>query len=195
MVLAANPLTNPAALNVAVIGGVASQGIARVLDSDGRPYDWDKKNSSGSQGATLTYRGWDLSGFKIRFEFWTAEQIDYFENTMLPALSYDALKTAPKPVVIYHPILAARDVNAGVVLKVGPLVDLGAQLWGVTVEFTEFRPPKKKNVTATPKGADPNANGKGGQKPSVEDRLDQRIVALKEQWKRGLPKRGDRASP
>ncbi len=129
MVLAANPLSNPAALNVVVVGGIASRGIARVLDSVGRPYDWDEKSSSGSQGATLTYRGWDLSKFKIRFEFWTAEQIDYFENTMLPALSYDANKTAPKPVTVYHPILAARDVNAAVVLSVGPLVDLGAQLW------------------------------------------------------------------
>ncbi len=195
MPLGANPLVNPTALDYVGVAGVANSGIARVLDADGRPYDWDKKNSSGSQGATQTYRGWDLAKFKVRYEFWLAEQIDYFENVYVPVLRYDALKQAPQPVAVYHPILASRDVHAAIVTRIGPLVDLGAQLWSVTVDFEEFRPPKKKNVTTTPdKGA--KTDGKNGaQKPTVEDRLDARLVQLDNQWQRGLPRRRNRVNP
>lgn len=194
MPLGANPLVNPGALDYFGAGGVANSGIARLQDAEGRPYDWDTKSSSGSQGATQTYRGWDLSKFKVQFVFWQKEQIDYFENVFVPALRYDATKQNPQPVTVSHPLLASRDVNAAIVQRIGVLTDLGAQLWSVTVEFQEFRPPKKKNVTATPSSAKGNA-GKGAQKPSVEDRLDERLARLKEQWDRGVPKRPQRTSP
>lgn len=191
MPLAANPLVNPGALDVFVAAGVANQGVARLLDSDGRPYKWDTKDTAGAEGATQTYRGWKLGQFKVRFEFWTADQIEHFFSTYVPQLRYDATKQAPNPIAVGHPIVNASDVNAAIVQRIGPLVDLGQQLWSVTVEFEEYRPPKKKNVTTTPssKNASPSAVAadKEAQVPPVILEQRKQIARLREQWNRPLP--------
>ena len=196
MPLGANPLVNPSALTVVVIAGTTSAPktllvppIARILDSDGRPYKWDTKDKAAAEGATQTYNGWKLSGFKVRFECWFAEQIDYIEDTLVPLLRLQAAKVSPKPVSILNPILESRDVNACIIKKIGPWVDLGQQLWSVTVDCEEYRPARKQNVSTTPTSQSNNGGNKGAQKPNIEDRLDQEIAKTAAQWRRALPRR------
>lgn len=188
MVLLANPLSNPAAWNVVLVAGVANPGVARIVDGGNRPYKWDVKDTAGAQGGTTTYRGFKNSEhLRVRYEFWTREQIDQFYAEYYPLLKYDALKTAPKPVAISHPALAANDITTVVTNDIGALLDLGGQLWSVTVEFIEYRPPKKQNVTTTPNGA-ATSSSKSNQ-PSVEDAQDRQIAKLLEQWNKPLPAR------
>ena len=195
MPLGANPLQSPEALDVAVIAGVTTAPktldpppITRILDQDGRPYKWDTKDKAGAEGATQTYNGWKIGKFKLRIECWTAEQIDYVEDTVVPLLRLQASKASPKPVSIYHVLLQARDVNACVIQQIGPWVDLGRQLWSVTVECEEFRPAKKQNASTTP-GSQKNNDKDGSGKPNIEDRLDAEIAKTYQQWKRALPPR------
>lgn len=189
MVLGANPLINPSAFDQLIAAGTGHAGIARLMSGGNRPYKWDIKDPAGSEGSTSTYRGWKVSdGITFRFEFWQASQIDDFFANYLPLLQYDASKQNPKPVDVYHPVLAANGIFSITTDDIGPLTDVGNQLWTVTIKFNEFRPNKKKNATTTPKDSK-TAGKNAAQKPTVEDEQDRQIAALLEQWKKPLPGR------
>jgi hypothetical protein len=150
LTLLANPLVTPSAYDVIKIAGVTSPGVFK-LHSGGRRYKWDVKFAKGSEGATETYQGWDpKKDIKGTFQFWRADQIDTFYQSFVPLLKYDATKTNPQPVPIEHPVLFESDILSVVTQEIGPLTDLGRQLWSVTVEWIEFAPAKKKDVTTTP---------------------------------------------
>jgi hypothetical protein len=149
-----------------------------LTDGASRPYKWDLKDGAGIQGATITYRGLRPSeGIKFVFKFWTRDQIVEFYRDFLPLLTYDATKKAPKPISVLHPILAANDIFDLVTKEVGELTHEGQQLWSVAVEFIEYRPANKKNVTTTPKDSDTNKD-ETGDKPTVQDAQDIEIESL-----------------
>ena len=185
MTLSANPLVNPAAYNFVTCAGVKSPGIFK-LSGGGRPYKWDIKDAAAAQGATETYLGWKISErIEGRFEFWLPGQIDEFYATFLPVLKYDATKTAPQPIQIFHPALLANDISSVITVHVGPLTHDGGQLWVVEIEWAEYRPPPKKNVTTTPKGA--NANGDPNKKkPTAQDEQDRQIQELLNEAKKPI---------
>lgn len=187
MPLASNPLDSPESFDKLKIGSIRNPGIARLISGGGRPYKWDVKDASGQEGATMTYRGLKVAGnIMVRFEFWEKAQIDEFYRTFHPLLKYDATKQNPQPVDIFFPQLNSNEIMRLVTAEVGPLLDLGQQLWAVTVEFSEFRTAKKKNVTTTPTSS--KSAGPNGQKtPTVEDQQDREIASLLEQWKKPLP--------
>lgn len=181
-VLFANPLTSPEQYDFLNVAGVISPGVF-VLDGGGRPYKWDVKDAAGTQGATETYRGLRPSeSIKGKFLFWQASQIDEFYNNFVGLLHYDATKKDPKPVDVLHPALAANGITSLITIDVGPLThEDGKQLWSVTVEFKEYRPAKKKNVTKTPVNTvpfGPPSNLAGGGKPTAQDEQDREIERL-----------------
>lgn len=171
MPLPANPLENPSALDVLVVTGVASPGIVSLQGGE-RPYNWDVRYALGLQGAVIMYWGWKLSeNIKFTFKFWEAAQITEFYTSFLPLLQYDVTKRRPKPVTVYHPILQANDITSVVTKEIGPLVDLGNQLWSVTVTFLEYRLPKRQKAAVTPDSAQEK-------RPIVLDRQDHEILSL-----------------
>lgn len=180
-ILTVSPLENPAEYDRIVIAGVTS-GLVEVTGAE-RSFDWDAKKSAGSQGTTITYRGWDLATPKLKFKFWTAAQIDAFYQSIVPAIYYDADKSEPQPYDVYHPALFANQIFWLVTKKIGDLIDEGAQLWTVTVETTEYRKATAKNATATPTTANTAQNG-AGTKPSVLDDQDREIQKLYEEFKK-----------
>jgi hypothetical protein len=185
--LTSNPLLNPEAFDVIVVAGVVNPGIVRVSGAE-RVFDWDVKDAPGSQGSTITYRGWKpTDSITLRFEFWEREQINEFYNEFVPLFYYDAAKTAPKPVDVFHPTLNANQVNSVVTKKIGPLTPEDKQLWSVTIEVLEYRPAPKKNATSTPKGSAGTDPAKAAAKPTVEDEQDRQIAALLEQAKKPVP--------
>ena len=190
MPLVINPLRVPAYYDKLNIAGLDNPGVFILISGGSRPYRWDRKSPAGSQGATSTYRGWDVSsGIKGKFVFWTADQIDEFFESYLPLLQYDANKQSPAPVDIFHPALNTNGVTAIQVDEIGPLVDdgNGKQMWSVTIEFSEFRPPPKKNATSTPNSAKTAPDGSSETKPSVEDDIDRELEKELEMARRPLP--------
>lgn len=176
----ANPLILPEQYDFLNVAGVLSPGVFK-LDGGERPYKWDIKDAAGTQGATETYRGLRPSDdIKGKFLFWTAAQIDEFFNVFVPLLHYDATKTAPKPINVLHPVLAANGITDLIVKNVGPLThEDGKQLWSVTVEFAEYLPAQKKNATTTPTSTKTTTNSKG--KPTAQDVQDKEIERLLQQ--------------
>lgn len=173
MPLPSNPLVNPDDFNrVIIASSIISPGLASLSGGAERPYNWDVRYALGLQGAVIMYWGWKLSeSIKFTFKFWTAEQINEFFTVFLPALKYDVTKKNPKPVSIYHPVLAANDIVSVVTKSIGPLVDAGSQLWTVTVEFLEYRLPKRQNVAKTPDTIETR-------KPTALDAQDREIAKL-----------------
>jgi len=166
------------AYNFIIVAGVRSPGVASWSGAS-RTYNWDVKQTSGSQGATETYRGWKVSeGIKFTLQMWEASQLTFFYSTFKPLLSYDATKKNPKPISIQHPILMANDIFNVVTINIGELVNAGKQLWTVELEFTEYRPPPKKNATSTPNGTQNTSPDKAGSKPTAQDAQDQELARL-----------------
>lgn len=178
-VLTVSPLQNPSEYDKITIAGITtatdSHGVVEVTGAD-RGYSWDQKKSAGSQGQTITYRGWALAKPKIKFKFWKQEQIDAFYRDIVPPIYYDATKTAPKPWDVYHPKLLANEIIWLVTEKIGDLEQPGSQLWTVTIETLEYRQATSKNATTTPKTSNTNQNG-GQTKPTAGQLLQEAIAA------------------
>jgi hypothetical protein len=179
-VLTVSPLADPSNYDKIVCAGITNAGICIVTDAD-RKYDWDTKKSAGSQGTTITYRGWDLAKPKVKFLLWTDAMIRQFYDEFVPALSYDADKQAPKPFDVYHPKLFASQIYWMVTTNIGELTDEGNQLWTVTCEFLEYRQATAKNATTTPATA---TTGPNSTKPTVLDEQDKEILRLTEEFRR-----------
>lgn len=181
-VLTVSPLGDPSNYDKIVAAGITSPGVCVVSGAD-RKYDWDTKKSAGSQGTTITYRGWDLAKPKVKFYLWTDALIREFYDQLVPAFSYDADKQAPKPFDVYHPKLFANQIYWLVTTSIGDLIDEGdgKQLWTVTCEFLEYRQAKAKNATTTPSTA---STGPNGTKPTVLDEQDKEIAKLLEEYKK-----------
>jgi len=183
-VLTVSPLGDPSNYDIITIAGITTtteaNGKVEVTGAE-RKFKWDVKASSGSQGQTITYRGWDLAKPKIKFSFWTDEQIRAFYESIQAPIYYDAEKEAPKPWDVYHPKLFASQIYWLVTDSIGDLIDEGGQLWTITVETLEYRQAKAKNATSTPQTSNSNQNGKAT-KPTVEDEQDKQIRALTRQF-------------
>jgi hypothetical protein len=181
MVLSASPIQSPGIYNKLVVTGRVCPGVFVLQGGGARAYNWDKKKASGAQGATSTYRGWDPSdGIKGKFLVWTDPDIFELTDEFLPLLQYDATKTAPKPIQVYHPALALNQITAVTVDEIGPLTHEGKGLWSITVEMSEFRPPPRKNATSTPTAA--NTGTGAEEQPEVLSAQDQEIEDLTEEW-------------
>jgi hypothetical protein len=163
--LTANPLIPEQApqWNYAVIKGVKTPGVVRVSECP-RKFKVDKKNVAGAQGWTNTYQGW-LAGdsIKMSFEFWTADQITFFFANIFPIVYIDATKAPPTAGIdVDYPSLAANQITKLFPVQVGDLKKLSPDgLWGIEIEFVEWRVAGDKNLTSTPSGK--SASGTPGQ--------------------------------
>lgn len=181
--LTANPLINPEAFDKITMAGEVNPGLFRLQGAE-RIYDWDVKDGPGSQGSVVTYRGWKpTDDLVFRFEAWTAAQIDALAS-YVDRFRYDATKVSPKPVDVYHPILAANEIYSVIIKSIGPLTLEDKQLYSITIKAAEYRPPAKKNATTTPKASAGATGDKAAAKPSVKDAQDveiERLMALARQ--------------
>jgi hypothetical protein len=187
MALTANPLVNPRAFDTLTVAGVVSPGLVRVTGGE-RVYDLDIKKSPGSQGTTITYRGWQVSdSISLYFFFWEREQIDAFFASFLPLFQIDANKTAAKAVDVFHPALNANNINSILTKKIGQLTPEDKSAWSLTIEVVEYKPAPKKNATSTPTSSSGTDPANAAAKPTALDEQDKQIAALFEQAKRPVP--------
>lgn len=174
-----DPLASPGEFDVMVAAGQQSVGVCSIVRGGSRKYNWDIKQAPGTQGYTLTYRGWK-GGDPIvaRFTFFEypdgpgyvngkPAMVHEFYTNWVPIWAIDARKAqriTPIPglpqgvgasqvaVDVYHPILFANDITALVCEEIGPLQTDGKMSWWVEMTFLEFRPPRIIKPE-TPQGA------------------------------------------
>lgn len=149
---AADPIRSPGEWDLLYAAGSPNPGLFVLAGAAAREYKWDIKDAPGVQGAFMTYRGWrPTQGIKGTFYFWQEGQVEqWYQWAQVWVL--DARKLSTKPVDVYHPALAANDINALVTKSFGELKGNAQQLWSITMEWHEWRPARVIK-SDTPQGA------------------------------------------
>lgn len=151
--------------------GVRSPGVVK-LSGHNRPIGWDVKKGTGQSGASMTRKGKEPVEFTATFylvedvvqginqinDWWA------FEEVLVSTIS----GPTPKPVDIYHPDLASREITSVVLSELGGFVHDGKGGQTVTIKLTEYFPPKAASAGGSPSGSktkkasipDPNAAAK-----------------------------------
>lgn len=173
--LSANPIDSPEAFDEVFFAGVSTRGagVARVTNAP-RKYRLDVKDVAGAQGQTTTYQGWAATkGVRVQVLMWRPEHFEYLYSRIIPLVQIDASKTTPTQVQVYHPSLQAQGITQLLTEEIGELCQEGsAGLWSVTLEFTEWRPAPRKNVSATPSGSGKSGDpAKEAAKPDVNAKI------------------------
>lgn len=170
-----NPIDNEDLFDVLDLGGMKSPGVVKLSGHDSK-VEWDIKEGSGQNGATMTRKGSKPVAFTASFFLATLE-----EQALWPAFrdlinSTVAGKT-PKALDIYHPDLAANGITSVVKGSIGGVVHDGSGGQTYAVSFQQYSPPKATGGTpvgSTTKKAvvDPDAAALA------------QLAALTEQYKR-----------
>ena len=169
-----NPLENDIDWNSVQFGGVPWEGKATV-SGFARQNEFDVKQSPGAEGGTSTYRGNKLAEGKITLFLWEQKHWDVLPFFMT-LLKFDPTSKTGQAIDVWHPSFDCLDppLRGMVVKSFEPpkAVKEGDTLYSMTIEFLEYRPPKKKNVTSTSKGS---KNGVSGSVAAQGDALTQAL--------------------
>lgn len=156
---AVNPLDNPEAWDVIRVGGVDSPGVCTVTGFV-RKHEWDKKKGKGAAGETITFVQLPAADGKVKFQLWTRQHfVDW--ATFRLQLKYDPTKKAPQPVDIYYPALADIEIHSVVTENIGAIEHEGGNLYSITVDFLEYRPPPPASAVTTPTGSKTGSSSTG----------------------------------
>jgi hypothetical protein len=167
------------AWDVCLLAGVALPGLASVKVKARKRFDVKKKK--GSDGARLTFTGYDPADVTVTLRLWTPEHLNQLWHLMPRLKAKAAAKEAQAAAVdlaldINHPALALLSIHSVVIETVGGLEP--ADVRGskqMEIHCLEYVPPQNVDVTRTPKGAEnfPNAvainvSKAAAQKPSAD---------------------------
>lgn len=158
-----NNTLNP--FDVVFIGGVQLPGICRIRSKKHKEYD--VKKSKGTQGATLTYVGYNPSEVIVENRIWTSGQLNQLYQ-MIPMLTPKITQQTPLSDVgnlaldIYHPVLFMYGIFSVVIIGLDPLEPTETKgVWQQRIHFLEYIPKvEKQNVTHTVNGSQKKYNVK-----------------------------------
>lgn len=143
----ANPLRNPGLYDVAQLGGITTPGQADILHAVSKR-KWDIVRGYGLSGARDIYHGLDVSHFILRLQFWTAEQIDEYNDKIVPLLAPPKPGSQASVLKLYHPHASEPPVNirsVGVV-EAPQMYQVEDGLWQVEITLTPYSGPPKPVV-------------------------------------------------
>jgi hypothetical protein len=129
-----------------IFDGFAMPGLAIVSASIGRKID--TKSASGSDGATLTDKGYEPGKVDIKLVLWTREQLE------------DYLRVRPRrrpneprrPIAVEHPALELLNIRSIYINELSsPTPGTVKGTREITIKAIEYRPPTRRNVTRTPR--------------------------------------------
>lgn len=146
-----DPFSSPQEWDAVVIAGVRSPGICQVTGFS-RKNEFDEKKGKGTVGATLTYVGKPPAKGRIKFQLWTPDHFEEWEE-FRQLLKYDPTKKTVTAIDIYYPSLQHLDIHSVVCEDLGAIEHQGNRLYTVDVELTEYFPPPKKSAVSTPSGS------------------------------------------
>ena len=177
-----DPISNPEWWHFIVVGGIK---ITTPCELDGfaRVNGWDVKKGKGADGATETALGKEPSKGKIKFFLWTAQHfLDW--STQYALFKYDGTKKNVEAIDIWHPALAAVEINAFVTEEITPPMHAGLGLYTITVSLLEFLPAPPKSAVSTPSKSKSDAGPETGEDgpadpfKSADDTLSEQNQAL-----------------
>jgi len=178
--LPVSPIANPQAYDAFIFAGEAYL----YCDYSGfdRLHKWDEKDGKGAKGATNTYVSDPLAKGTVTFHAWEEDHFTQF-RTIREILRFDPTKKTGVAVEVWHPALVENDITALVVTKQGPWHHDGNGMYTRTLEFTEFRPPKKVSAVSTPGSASTGGGPGGGAPPGTPGTTpDPAIAAAKKEY-------------
>jgi hypothetical protein len=163
-----NPVDNSDLFDAIVVAGKRSPGFVK-LSGHKRAHKWDIKEADGAGGASTTYKGESIAQFTATFTLVkddVAGTDDFAAWETFATLLRSALPSSgkPKALTIYHPDLAKNDIKTVCPATIGGMEHDGKGGASITVDFVEYRPPKKKGgaptgtKTSTTSKVDPNAD-------------------------------------
>jgi hypothetical protein len=139
-----------------ILGGLWLPGLGKVLVKTRKRFDVKKKK--GSDGAGLTFTGYDPSDVNITLRVWTPIHLDTLQSLMpmLKAKSTTAAgaqaTAAELALDISHPALALIAIHSVVVVGVSGLVDVEPKgVKQMEIACLEYVPPAKGDNSATTK--------------------------------------------
>lgn len=156
-----NPIEFDDLYNVIKLAGVASPGKVTLSGHD-KKVGWDIKKGPGTSGASMTRTSEDPVEVTCTFYLATFEDIQAWP-------SFDGLirsstsGATPKALEIYHPDLVSQGITSVVLSSFGGVVHDGKGGQTIVVKLLEYKPPKAKGGSPTPKAKpqpdpnDPNA--------------------------------------
>lgn len=115
---------------------------------------FDVKEAPGTDGASITYRGYTPAKVDVTWALYTEDMLRDFES-LLPDIRPKPGKTAPKPIEIVHPQLALYNLHKFFVEKMPLLKKAGSGIYDVTLSCVEFFPKPKSSK----KGGSGKKNG------------------------------------
>jgi hypothetical protein len=150
------PSVDPVAWAQPIVNGRRWLGDCRVTGCDS-VYPWEVKKGKGTDGATTSPQGKDLAKPKITFRFWRGWREGEYWDGYAAWAEYRAAIEPPangeqSAIVVEHPKFSLAKIRGVVIEKIGDTVDTEGGYGEATVEFLEYRKPKKA-ATGAPKGA------------------------------------------
>ncbi len=143
-----NPLDAP--VDFVLLGGVRSPGLASLEGADS-PRKWDQRKATATTGATLVFKGIDLSKFRLLLRLYTAEHWGTYITDFQPLLQRPPSGQRPRALDIEHPFLEALGIRSVVVGNVKQPTQTGDGEYTIEVELLEFRAPVR--AIARPDGS------------------------------------------
>lgn len=138
--MAFDPVLNPT--DFYLLQGRKSPGICKITGA-GMPRKWDEIVGYGWSGGFAIYKGQRLAKWKAIHTLATEQDWADWE-AFLPLLSRPTSSQRPKALDIWHPWLERFALKSCVVDHVAqPEEDGDLGLWQVTVDYLEFRAPKR----------------------------------------------------
>jgi hypothetical protein len=161
-----NPITNP--VDYILLEGQQSPGLAEIVNADS-PRKWDKRGGYALEGATLWYRGLDLSAFSIKFRLFTSQDFEQWA-VWSRILKRPPARVRPRASAIVHPQLAELGIKSVVVLNLKQAVQEDDGVWMYECQFSDWR--KVKLALLKPEGSKTQQSN---------DPVDRRIEQLTQQ--------------
>lgn len=137
------------------LAGQVLPGLCSV--SGGRSKRFDVKKAKGKNFATLTHQGFDPAMVKVTQRIWTPQQLYavWLMQPIIQPLSATLPPASSLALDIYHPALVLEGVTSVVVSRTSffrPVSGLRG-VWEREIDFQEWNPEQKTNVTNTPTSA------------------------------------------
>lgn len=149
-----NPFEHPR--DYVEFGGVLTPGLAEIVDASW-PLKWDEVPTYATIGSFPRFTGKRLSHFTVKIRMYTVE--DWNKWWTLKPLLFKLPKRGltaggqkgrenANVLDIYHPLLAAVDINACVIEEVMQPLQTNDSEWTIEIKCLEFRQPVIAVATA-----------------------------------------------
>lgn len=176
----ASPLDFPLLYDAAVIGGIpiGPVGVIAEVVGGGDPRKIDEKAGYGQDGSAPVYVGRTLSKFTLKLTMWTSEAINYYVDTLLPAISPPPTAKNTNALDFFHAYVSnpPHNITSVLIEDIGQMVQTEPGVWVAEIKLMRFVKPK-------PAVGKPSASKSSPKKKTAKDDADLEIEALTAQVK------------